>query len=367
MKPVRLFERAFSFLNSMPKQGFSNQWIEIARVGDFVDAKGTSVKIDDDFLNAVIVNFNASHHEPPIVIGHPGVDAPAFGWTEELRRKGDRLEARFTDTNDEFEKMVKEGAFRKRSSSFYTQPPVLKHVGFLGAMPPAIKGLKNIQFNDGDSVTVEISFNEEKIMDKENEKAPEETKTFREFMKEIFGGGQQSAPAPVNFSEAQAQNLIETAVKKATETITADFNEKLTAKDTVIETLTEKVNGISSSGKHAEIVSFVESIPATSGKHFLKRAGVVEFLESLADADAKDTGKAVVCFSETDDGTREEIKFSRLDWAKELLSNLPPMIYFGEGFSNLKASVEADIAVNPTDLSELRGAMGVKTAEGGAK
>lgn len=349
----------------MAKQGFGGQWIAIARKGKFADSTDVERNLDDDFLKAVVSNFTA--HNAPAVIGHPKENNPAFGWVSALRLNGDVLEAQFADTDDEFERMVADGKFRKRSASFYLgDKPSLRHVGFLGAVPPAVRGLPDIQFNDGEKTAVEISFNEEKIMDKENENAADEKKTFSEWVKEIFGG-QQPAPAPANFSAADAKSLISTAVTEVSEKLTTDFNEKLSAKDAEIETLTKQVNAVSSNGKRAEIVSFVESIPAESGKHFLKRAGIVEFLEACAAADAKDAEKAVVCFSEGDDGKKEEVKLSRLEWAKNLFEALPPMISFGESFGNLKATAEADIQVNPQELSDLREAMGVKTAEGGAK
>ena len=355
----------------MPKQGFKNQWIPICRVGDFVDASGTPVKIDDQFLNAAIANFNAADHEPPICVGHPKMDAPAYGWTRELRQNGEVLEAKFADTYDEFEKMVEQGLFRKRSAAFYTNPPLLKHVGFLGAKPPAIKGLKNIQFNDGDSVTVEVLFNEEnKTMEEKDVNTVAES--IFDKLKGLFKHETAPSIAPAaatasftaSFSEADAKKMIETAVAaakaEAKQEAVAEFAEQ-------VKNLTETVNASSASGRRAEITQFVESIPAESAKHYLKNSGVVEFLEACAIADDADQEKAVVCFSEGADGKREEFKFSRLEWAKDLFSALPRFIEFGESFGNLKATGEADKFVNPQELGDLREGFGVKAATGGEK
>lgn len=352
----------------MPKQGFKNQWIAIAHKGKFADATNVERDLSDDFLRAVVANFTAGN--APAVVGHPKDNAPAYGWVSALRLENDVLEAQFSDTDDEFEKMCADGKFRKRSSSFYMgDKPALRHVGFLGAMAPAVKGLKDIQFNDGDKAAVEISFNfnEENLMDKKEE-TQEVKQAFGEWLKEFLGGGQApTAPAPANFSEAQAQTLIETAVTKATEVITADFSEKLKAKDDVIKTLTDKFNGFSTNGQRAEIASFVESIPAEKGRHFLKGAGIAEFMEALATDDAADAEGAVICFSEGDDGKKTEVKMSRVEWFKNYVNALPAFISFGESFGNLKASAEADVQVHPSELAELRGAMGVNTTDGGAK
>ena len=104
----------------------------------------------------------------------------------------------------------------------------------------------------------------------EENKNSEEKKTFREFMKELFGGAQLTAPT-ANFSAADAETLVANAVKAATENITADFTAKLDAKDTVINALRDDVNKQTSTGKRAEIVSFVEAIPAEKGKHFFEK------------------------------------------------------------------------------------------------
>jgi hypothetical protein len=341
----------------MAQQGFKGQWIAISKVGKFADSQGVERDLTNDFLNQVVANFTPKN--APAVIGHPNDNGPAWGWASALRLNGDVLEAQFADTDDQFEQMVADGKFRKRSASFYLSPASLRHVGFLGAMPPAVKGLPDIQFNDGDSIAVEISFSEEQIMSTEN--ASDEKKKFTEWFKELFGGGQPASSA-ASFTEADAQTLIDAAVKKATEGLTADFTEKLNAKENEIKSLREDVNKQTTSGKRAEIVSFVEGIPAEKGKHFLKRAGIVEFMESLAVADEKDAEKAI-SFSEGEGDQKVDHKFSRLEWAKELFSNLPPMIEFGEKFGGIKATTEAGELIDPARAEKIKAAMN----EGGAK
>ena len=147
----------------MAKQGFKNQWIAISQIGKFKPtAPVTTRDLNESFLKEVIANFTPD--DVPAVVGHPKENAPAFGWAAALRLNGDVLEAQFADTDDQFEQMVEQGKFRKRSASFYMNPARLRHVGFLGAQPPAIKGLRDIQFSDGESYAVEISFNEEQKM-----------------------------------------------------------------------------------------------------------------------------------------------------------------------------------------------------------
>ena len=58
------------------------------------------------------------------------------------------MEAHFKQVAPEFESLVKSGRFKKRSAAFY-QDGSLRHVGWLGAVPPAVKGLADVAFQDG--------------------------------------------------------------------------------------------------------------------------------------------------------------------------------------------------------------------------
>ena len=367
--------RAFCFC--MAKEGFNNQWIEICRVGEFVDVSGQRIIVDDQFINEAITNFNADHHEPPVVIGHPDLDAPAFGWTRELRRNADRMEARFADTNDDFEELVRSGAFRKRSSAFYLAPTAtLKHVGFLGAMPPAIKGLKNIKFAEGETVTFERSFNfneeikmglEDKDIEKVTEGVLEKVKNF--FTKQppptILDA---EKPATVAFSEAAVKTMIADQLneveQKAYERATAQFAEELKTRDTKIESLMNSVNSQSATGRRAEIASFFDRQGANKITPALKKLGIVEFAESLAIADAADKDKAVACFAEGADGVAVEHKLGRLEWFQNFVEAMSPYVSFGESFGNLKATTDVDESVDADSLEEMRDAMGINKTGG---
>lgn len=348
----------------MAKEGFNGQFVEICKIGATKDSNGVTRDLNEDFLKKVVANYNTDDHEAPIVIGHPEDNAQAFGWTTELRLNGDRLEARFSDTSEAFEKAVRMGEYRKRSASFYLDPPNLRHVGFLGAQPPAVKGLRNIQFSDGEAVTIISNF-------KEEEKMPEveEKKTIKEWFQEMFGSG-APAPSPIpaaaSFSEAEAKTLISEAVKVAVEEVKADFKEQIETRDSVIESLKTSVNSQSASGRRSEIVSFFEKQGANKITPALKKLGIIEFAESLAIADAADKEKAVACFAEGADGKSVEHKLGRLEWFQNFVEAMSPFVSFGESFGNLKATAEADAAVDENSLEEMRGAMGIKK-DGGEK
>jgi hypothetical protein len=91
----------------------------------------------------------------PAVLGHPKGNDPAYAWAREVKRQGDSLLAKFADVNPEFSAGVESGAYRNRSISVVPLPGkgwTLRHVGWLGAAPPAISGLKPVEFTaDGDA------------------------------------------------------------------------------------------------------------------------------------------------------------------------------------------------------------------------
>jgi len=119
------------------------QWVDIFRVGNYGD-KGNYTPAD---LDAMVANYNPAEHEAPVVIGHPEHDAPAFGWVATLRRAGDTLQAKLRQVAPQFETAVRQGQFKKRSAAFYrtARGLALRHLGFLGAMPPEVKGLTDLR------------------------------------------------------------------------------------------------------------------------------------------------------------------------------------------------------------------------------
>lgn len=142
------------------------QLIEIFKAGKRTDANGVVVDITTADLQQAVDAYNINFHESPAVIGHPQLNAPAYGWVKRLELDGDVLKAEFDQIDPEFAEMVEKGRFKKISSSFYlANSPnnpcpgnlYLRHVGFLGAMPPAVKGLRNPEFADNEQGVVDFS------------------------------------------------------------------------------------------------------------------------------------------------------------------------------------------------------------------
>jgi len=134
-----------------------NDWIEIFRTGTFTANNGRMLTYDISDLDRIVQTYDPRRHEAPLVIGHPKDNHPAWGWVAALKRVGNRLLMLPKQVVPEFSELVKAGMFKKRSISLYPDGS-LRHVGFLGAMPPAVKGLGDISFNEYECqyVTFEI-------------------------------------------------------------------------------------------------------------------------------------------------------------------------------------------------------------------
>lgn len=128
-------------------------WIQVFRTGRHADASGDEREWGRADLDRIVSSYDPQRHEAPVVIGHPENNAPAFGWVEALKREGEILYAKLKDLVPEFVDMVRRGLYRKRSIALYPDL-TLRHIGFLGATPPAIKGLENVQFQERGKVTI---------------------------------------------------------------------------------------------------------------------------------------------------------------------------------------------------------------------
>lgn len=129
---------------------------------------GRTVSFSESDLARIARRYDPAVHEAPIVIGHPKHNAPAYGWVAAVRAKGPSLFAAVDQVNVDFAEGVRAGAYKKVSASFYLPDApgnpkpgdyYLRHVGFLGAQPPAVKGLAPVEFadSDGDAVTVDFA------------------------------------------------------------------------------------------------------------------------------------------------------------------------------------------------------------------
>lgn len=126
--------------------------IHILRPGRVVPANGGDpLDLTPDLFRQLAESYDSKVHEAPLVVGHPKTDDVAHGWVKGLRVTEAGLEAEPDQVSPWLSEAVQEGRLKKVSASLY--PPEhpanptpgkwhLRHIGFLGAEPPAVKGLR---------------------------------------------------------------------------------------------------------------------------------------------------------------------------------------------------------------------------------
>lgn len=158
--------------------------IRLFRTGTFTSVEGVEVSFGASDLASIAASYDAAANPAPFVIGHPKLNDPAYGWVDHLEVEGEELLA-YPDpdrTEPSFAEAVKAGRYAKVSAQFY--PPnnphnptpgqyYLKHVGFLGAHAPGVKGLGIVSFADGDAGDL-VTLEQEKAMPPTDENKDQE-------------------------------------------------------------------------------------------------------------------------------------------------------------------------------------------------
>ena len=139
--------------------------LHIFKPGTHVTMSGASITFGESDLAATVRAYDPTLHEAPLVIGHPKHDAPAAGWVKSISAAAEGLIAVPHEVDVAFAELVAKKSFKKISASFYhpdaANNPVpgvyyLRHVGFLGAQPPSVKGLRPIELAEDEDGIVEF-------------------------------------------------------------------------------------------------------------------------------------------------------------------------------------------------------------------
>jgi hypothetical protein len=291
---------------------FGNGWVEIFRAGDY----GEKGKFSDADLDRVIANYDPASHEAPACIGHPKDDLPAYGWADRLMRQGGTLLAKFKEVDPAFESAVQAGRFKKRSAAFYLDNEGrisnLRHVAFLGAQPPEVKGLKNLNFADGGRKFTAVDFGEEEQVEKSIKEQ------IAEFFAEIFSG--KKAGETRTFSETDVQSIATKAVEAATKPMQATIDQLKIDLATQSTKFAERETQLSTSETKQRAIAAVNKLKG-AGKWIpaFEKMGLPLLFEELA----KQT--ATIEFGEGD----AKKKLTPLELLAEFMDGLPKIVPAG--------------------------------------
>ena len=281
--------------------------IEIFRAGRHLDDAGVAHHFSEADLDGMAASYSPALREAPLTVGHPKDNLPAYGWVKAVARTpAGTLAITPHQVEPQFAEMVQAGRFKKRSASFY--PPhapnnptpgkwYLRHVAFLGAQPPAVAGLKDIQFSEDDAGGA-VSFSEPATAEPSTQEPDDMSKELQEQLAKV-----QADLAAANEATTKAQ-ADAAAHKKAADDAqaqAASFAEKARA------------------DRKAGFVSFAET-QVQAGRLLPKDKDMaVATLDALADAQP-------VEFAEGDT-TR---KVSPAQWLQDLIAKAQPAVSFGE-------------------------------------
>jgi len=324
-----------------------NQWIEVFSVPRGGKTGGWSA----EEVRAMAEAYDPAKHESPLTVGHPRNDAPAYGWTKALRARetseGLVLEAMPHQVEPQFEELLQTGRFKTRSIAIYPPEespvpgtPYLRHIGWLGAAAPAVKGLKPVQFGDAEYIEFAVNQKGETMDEKKDGQLTHEEvgvlKQFAERVKAFFGG----EPKKDSFSEADVHQRVSDAVTAAETKFTAAMEKlrnEFTEQHKAVETKQAELNAGEAKGK---VTAFIEKL-AAAGKWvpaFSKTYGLDRVLQRLAGVpDVKLT------FTEKKDGNDVEVESTDYAALCRFFNELPQIVPLEEIVGRQKEMADAKL------------------------
>lgn len=151
--------------------------IKMLKPGTFTAMNGQSYSFSEQDLRATAAAYDPTLFAAPIVKGHPEHDAPAYGRIYAAEFAEGCLVGTPGKVDPAFAEEVNSGRFDNVSLSLYPPdhpsnpvPGVFypRHLGFLGAMPPAVKGMGQVSLSENEEGI--ISFSEMNMVAPSNSK-----------------------------------------------------------------------------------------------------------------------------------------------------------------------------------------------------
>lgn len=134
----------------------SSSPLHIFFAGTHTATDGTSHDFSEADIADLVESYDPELSEAPLVVGHPKIEDPAYGGVESLALDGKDVLATPRDVEAQFAELVNTGRFPRISASIYRPNDqgnpkpghfYLRHIGFLGAAAPSLKGLKRPTLN----------------------------------------------------------------------------------------------------------------------------------------------------------------------------------------------------------------------------
>lgn len=336
--------------------------VEIFRPGRHMAMSGEVVEFTAADVAAIAAVYDPAVHEAPHVVGHPTTDGPAYGWVQALsvNEAGRLCVASSRQVEAQFAELVSAGRFKKRSASFY--PPshpnnptpggyYLKHVGWLGAQAPAIKGLAD-NFSAAEEGLLEFAGWDDEVnagmwrrlrewvigqfgLDAADKAVPAwDVDTLqREAMRPDPEPHPATHPITAYAEGAPAVTTATTAADQAALTARAA---DLDAREAALRTQESAQSALIKQARSAGIAAFAEGLVSQGRLLPAERPRIVAFMEGLPD-DAE-----VVEFADGDQ--TKPVKSKALEVFQGFLKGLPPRVEFAELARTDRTGTEINLA-----------------------
>lgn len=352
----------------------NGKWIEVFKAGRQTSSAGDTREWTEADLDRIVANYNGqADHEAPVVVGHPEHNSPAFGWVESLKREGKVLYAKLKDVLPEFAEAVKQRTYRNRSISLYPDL-TLRHIGFLGGMPPAVKGLADIAFRDkGEAITIEFSDwrmstlgrivmrIRDYLVEKEGaDKADGIISSWE--VQDLLNEPPEQEPIKLQYHEEESMKPeeVQAIVDKAVSGVTQQFSEALKGATDAVTALQTEVTGLKSNleaeqaaGRRREFAEFLNTPEMQTRIPEAQRTATLNHMMTLVSADPMEFGE----------GDQKQ-SISAVDAYKKQLRALPQVVEFSEVATREKGAATAT-TMNRTEFSVLPADKQMEFVQGG--
>lgn len=294
---------------------------------------GTHTAVDGRTITFTLENcidlaesYDPSLSEAPAVIGHPKLTAPAYAWAKSFEVKDGLVYAKLDQINPEFAEAYNAGSYKKRSLSIYLPDSpgnpkpghyYARHIGFLGAAAPAIKGLPDASFaeSDGELGAAEFAmpFNEDFLLMFSN---------LREYLIEKDGIEKADQLLPKwqleYLAEQVAQNRKENEMPQPNNIDFAEQQAKIDAKNADLAAREQALLEKEQKNQRAEFAAFADGLVKDGKLLPAHKTTVVEVFMAL--------GSEPISFAEGD----ATVNSSPVDLVKKVLSERPAFMNFAE-------------------------------------
>ena len=341
--------------------------LHVFRAGTHTATDGKPYTFSEADIADLVASYDPALARAPLVVGHPKIDDPAYGWAAGFSRNGGEVFATPEAVDPQFAEMVNDQRFSAISLSVYLPDTpgnpkpghhYPRHIGFLGAQPPAVKGLQRPQFAEGDGA-IEFAM-----------PLPRRVSTLGYYLKRLFQGlrdraiesdgtdkAEQLIPqwcidgiAEATTDEpelddnraiaafAEATHEQEKAMSQTQGAAAPDFAEQqrqLDARNTELEARERALQERESIARRADAADFAEQLVQAGKVLPRQQSGVVELLLAFP-------AGTVLNFAEADGQTATDHDAAAL--LRTFLDELPKRVDFAEKSGGATAATPAAIS-----------------------